>query len=298
MIYFRCVRLAALACVIFVAAIGCGQDHPIARAARGEPRIISLAPSVTETLFALGAGAEVVGVSQYCDFPPEVRRLPRVGSFITPNIEAIAALRPTLVIGLSTSSDLREIGALTAMGIATLMADDSSIATIEQSIIVIGDHIGRATVARDLAEKLRDHLNAVAARMSREPSRSVLMVVGHQPMVAVGARNFLNELLVLAHAENIAAAAEQAWPRLSLEYIIAIRPQVILDGQMGTDPTTPDSFWGKYPSLPAVQNHRVFGYAENPTLHPGPRIGLTLDELARRIHPEAFRTESAATLAR
>ena len=298
MIYFRCVRLAALACVIFVAAIGCGQHHPIARAARGEPRIISLAPSVTETLFALGAGAEVVGVSQYCDFPPEVRRLPRVGSFITPNIEAIAALRPTLVIGLSTSSDLREIGALTAMGIATLMADDSSIATIEQSIIVIGDHIGRATVARDLAEKLRDHLNAVAARMSREPSRSVLMVVGHQPMVAVGARNFLNELLVLAHAENIAAAAEQAWPRLSLEYIIAIRPQVILDGQMGTDPTTPDSFWGKYPSLPAVQNHRVFGYSENPTLHPGPRIGLTLDELARRIHPEAFRAESAATLAR
>jgi iron complex transport system substrate-binding protein len=280
--------------VILVAVIGCGQNHPITRSVSDERRIVSLAPSVTETLFALGAGGEVVGVSQYCDFPPEVRRLPRVGSFITPNIEAIAALRPTLVIGLSTSSDLREMGALTAMGIATLMADDSSIATIEQSIIVIGDQIGRATVARDLADKLRDHLNAVAARMKREPARSVLMVVGHQPMVAVGERNFLNELLLLAHAENIAAAAEQAWPRLSLEYIIAVRPEVILDGQMGTDPTTPDSFWSKYPSIPAVQNHRVFGYSEDPTLHPGPRIGLTLDELARRIHPEAFRDESAA----
>jgi iron complex transport system substrate-binding protein len=298
MIYFRCVKLAALACVILVAAIGCGQNHPIARAASGEQRIISLAPSVTETLFALGAGAEVVGVSQYCDFPPEVRRLPRVGSFITPNVEAIAALRPTLVIGLSTASDLREMRALKAMGIGTLMADDSSLATIEQSIIAIGDKIGRATIARDRADKLRDHLNAVAARMSREPARSVLMVVGHQPMVAVGERNFLNELLVLAHAENIAAAAEQAWPRLSLEYILAVRPDVILDGQMGTDPTTPDAFWGKYPSIPAVQNHRVFGYAENPTLHPGPRIGLTLDELARRIHPEAFHADSAAAATR
>ena len=100
------------------------------------------------------------------------------------------------------------------------------------------------------------------------------MVVGHQPMVAVGRGTFLDELLTLADAANIAAASDQAWPRLSVEYIIASRPEVILDGQMGTDPSTPGSFWSKYPTIPAVQNHRVLGYPDDPTLHPGPRIGI------------------------
>jgi len=272
---------------------GCDWREKAARPAGGGHRIVSLAPSVTETLFALGAGDEVVGVSQYCDYPPSVRELPRVGSFITPNIEAIAALRPTLVVGLATASDLREIRALRAMGIATLMVDDSSVAAIEQSVVQVGDRIGRGAKARALVVALRKQIDAVRQRLRREPRRSVLMVVGHQPMVAVGRGTFLNELLSLADAANIAAASDQAWPRLSVEYIIASRPDVILDGQMGTDPSTPDSFWNKYPTIPAVKNHRVLGYPEDPTLHPGPRIGLTLDQLARLIHPAAFSGDHA-----
>jgi iron complex transport system substrate-binding protein len=257
------------------------------------PRIIPLAPSVTETLFALGLGDEVVGVSQYCDYPPVVRKLPRIGSFLSPNIEAIAGLRPTVVIGLSTSSDYREVRALKAMGIATLMVDDSSVASIEQSIIAIGAETGRSEAARQLDERLQAHLHAVAARVSKGPQRSVLMVVGHQPMVAVGRDNFLNQLLTLAHALNIAATSDQAWPRLSLEYIIARAPDVILDGQMGTDPASPSRFWSHYSSIPAVRNHRVFGYPDDPTLHPGPRIDQTLDLLAQRIYPEAYTTRDA-----
>jgi iron complex transport system substrate-binding protein len=268
---------------------GCYRGPAAMPPVAGAQRIVSLVPSVTETLFALDAGDAVVGVSQYCDYPPAVRALPQVGSFITPNIEAIAALRPTLVIGLSTSSDLREIHALNAMGIATLMADDGSVAAIEQSIIVIGDRIGRSGAARRLATGLRAHFAAVAERLKGAPRRAVLMVVGHQPMVAVGQGTYLSELLMMAGATNIAAASDQAWPRLSVEYIIASRPEVILDGQMGSDPSTPSAFWSKYPTIPAVKNHRVVGYPEDPTLHPGPRIGVTLDELARLIHPEAFR---------
>ncbi|HXR24475.1 MAG TPA: ABC transporter substrate-binding protein, partial [Candidatus Binataceae bacterium] len=97
-----------------------------------------MAPAITETLFALGAGAEVAGVSQYCNYPPEVTKLPKVGTFLTPNIEAIAGRRPTIVIGLQTSSDLREIRALKAMGYRTLMVDDNSIAGIEASIRTVG----------------------------------------------------------------------------------------------------------------------------------------------------------------
>jgi iron complex transport system substrate-binding protein len=266
--------------------IGC-RALPIATAT-GTRRIVSLAPSVTETLFAVGAGAEVVGVSQYSDYPPQARRLPRIGSYITPNIEAIVALRPTLVIGLLTSSDLREIHALQAMGIATLMVDDSSVAAIEAGIEKIGDAAGRSDAARDLLREIRLRLNGVEERLAGVQPQSVLMVVGHQPLVAVGPGTYLDELLKLAHAHNIADVSTQSWPRLSLEYIVASQPQVILDGQMGTDPRAPAHFWARYPSIPAVRERRVFGYPDDPTLHPGPRMAQTLELLARLIHPEMF----------
>jgi ABC-type Fe3+-hydroxamate transport system substrate-binding protein len=174
------------------------------------------------------------------------------------------------------------------MGIATLMVDDSSVTAIERSVVQVGDRIGRGARARQLILALRNHFDAVQHRLQNRPRRSVLMVVGHQPMVAVGRGTFLDELLTMADAENVATASDQQWPRLSVEYIIASRPEIILDGQMGTDAAVPDSFWSKYPTIPAVKNHRVVGYPDDPTLHPGPRIGLTLELLARLIHPAAF----------
>jgi iron complex transport system substrate-binding protein len=283
------VRLGAIGLVLAFVAVGCGGGIA-APARRDRPqRIVSLAPAVTETLFAIGAGAQVVGVSEYCDYPPAVRKLPRVGTFLTPNIEAIVALRPTIVIGPTTSSDLREMSALRAMGIATVtVAGDASIAEIEGSIEQVGLRVGRAEAARRLVGEIRLRMHAIEESIGGEPSRSVLMVVGHQPMVAVGRGTFLDDLIALARATNIADASSQAWPRLSLEYIMATRPDVILDGRMGSDPATPDTFWVRYPSIPAVKNHRVCGYPEDPTLHPGPRIAGTLEILARLIHPEAF----------
>jgi iron complex transport system substrate-binding protein len=254
----------------------------------GAMRIVSLAPSVTETLFALGAGPEVVGVSQYCDYPPQVRRLPKIGSFLTPNIEEIAALRPTLVVGLPNSSDLREIRALQEMDIATLMVEENSVAAIENSIAEIGDRIGRMHAARDLLAQIRARIKETEERLAGAPRPLVLMVVGHQPMVAVGRGTYLDELLALAHAHNIADKSSQAWPRLSLEYVIASRPEIILDGQMGTDPHAPAIFWANYPSIPAVRDRRVFGYPDDPTLHPGPRVPQTLELLARLLHPDVF----------
>ena len=252
-------------------------------------RIVSLAPSVTETLFALGAGPDVVGVSQYCDYPTEVRKLPRVGSFLTPNIEAIIALRPTLVIGLGLSSDQRELRALTSMGYPVLLVSDGSLDEIENSIGEVGAHIGRTREARDLAAQIRAQIAEVSERLSSASTVRALMLVGHQPVVAVGRGNFLNQLLQLARADNIAAASGQQWPQLSIEYIIAMRPQVILDGSMGNDPTSPSKFWESYQTIPAVTDHRVFGYPQDPILHPGPRVGRSLEILARMIHPEAWR---------
>jgi iron complex transport system substrate-binding protein len=285
--YRRNYRCCALLVGLFAgAALGC--DAPRIVTPRSEQRIVSLAPSVTETLFALGAGNEVVGVSQYCDYPPSVRRLPKIGTFLTPNIEEIVSLRPTLVIGLSSSSDLREIRALQSMGIAVLQVDDRSVTAIEEGIEKIGQAIGRPRAVHDLVGNIRERINAIEEKLAPVRPYRVLMVVGHQPMVAVGPGTYLDELLALAHAYNIADASMQSWPRLSLEYIIASRPEVILDGQMGTDPHAPAVFWARYHSIPAVRDQHVFGYPDNPTLHPGPRLPQTLELLARLIHPEAF----------
>jgi iron complex transport system substrate-binding protein len=261
-----------------------------ARVATCAERIVSLVPSVTETLFALGVGDQVVGVSLYDDYPPAVMKLPKVGSFLTPNLEAIAALRPTIVIGRGISSNQREIRALRALGYETLMIEDDSLPEIEQSIRTIGTRMGKAREADAIIAGIEANVSDVRTRVHPYPARRALMLVGHQPIVAVGPGTFLDDLFKIAGADNIADATTQQWPQLSIEYIVAMRPEVIIDGQMGSDPASPTQFWQAYPTIPAVKNRRVVGYPEDPTLHPGPRVGATLEMIAKLIHPEAWKT--------
>lgn len=259
-----------------------------ARADSARQRIVSLAPSVTETLYALGEGGSVVGVSQYCDYPAAAAKLPHVGSFLTPNVEAIAALRPTLIIGPGISSNQREVRALAAMGYPMMTVDDDTLDGIERSIALIGERTGKQEAAAALLASIRARIAAIVNRLASVKPRTVVMLVGHQPMVAVGPGTFLDELLHLADANNIADATTESWPRLSLEYIIAIRPDVILDGSMGDEANAPGSFWSRYQSIPAVRNHHVYGYPQDPVLHPGPRVARTLEILAALIHPNTF----------
>ena len=261
-----------------------------ARVATCAERIVSLVPSVTETLFALGVGDQVVGVSLYDDYPPAVMKLPKVGSFLTPNLEAIAALRPTIVIGRGISSNQREIRALRALGYETLMIEDDSLPEIEQSIRTIGTRMGKSREADAIIVGIEANVSDVRTRVHPYPARRALMLVGHQPIVAVGPGTFLDDLFKIAGADNIADATTQQWPQLSIEYIVAMRPEVIIDGQMGSDPASPTQFWQAYPTIPAVKNRRVVGYPEDPTLHPGPRVGATLEMIAKLIHPEAWKT--------
>jgi len=276
-------RLAAAAALCVYALALASPANAAARM-----RIVSLAPSVTETLFALGAGPDVVGVSQYCDYPPQVRDLPRVGSFLTPNLEAIIALRPTLVVGLELSSDVRQIRALNSMGYPVLLVSDDSLQQIETSIETVGARINRQREAHQLVARIKAQIAAVQNRLANVKPEPALMLVGHQPIVAVGAGTYLDEIMRIARADNIAADVGEQWPHLSMEYIIAMRPQVVLDGSMGTDPSSSSDFWGKYPAIPAVRDHRVFGYAVDPILHAGPRVGQSLEIIARMIHPEAW----------
>jgi iron complex transport system substrate-binding protein len=267
-------------------------------AAGGGQRVVSLAPSVTETLFALGVGDEVVGVSQYCNYPKAVLRLPRVGTFLSPNVEAIAALRPTLVIAPSLSANQRQLRALEAMGCPIMLVSDDSVAEIRRTIARIGARVGRKEAARQLDAVIAAQIKAVKLRLAEVAPRSIVMLIGHEPMVAVGAGTFLDELLRIAHGRNIADATGQSWPQLSVEFIIASRPQVILDGQMGEEQARSTTFWDRYPEIPAVGRHRVYGYDADLILRPGPRIGQSLEVLALRIHPEQWKARAAVGEAR
>ncbi|MHB8383880.1 MAG: ABC transporter substrate-binding protein, partial [Candidatus Binataceae bacterium] len=247
----------AVGVVMIAAIIATYRAAPaLAASPRGTQRIVSLAPSVTETLFALGAGDEVVGVSQYCDYPPAATRLPRVGSFLTPNVEAIIGLRPTLVIGLGLSSDTRELGVLAATGCGVMVVSDDSLAEIEAGIVSVGAKIDRPDAAHAMISAINSQIDSVRAKVAGTRRVRVLMLVGHEPIFAVGRRTYLDDLLTLANSENVADSSSQQWPELSIEYIIAARPDVILEGQMGSDAEAPRHYWDRYPIIPAVRNHR------------------------------------------
>lgn len=260
---------------------GLGGSHP--------QHIISLAPSVTEILFALGAGKEVVGVSSYCDYPPEATSIQRVGTFLTPNVEQIVALRPDVIIGVPTPGNEGPVRSLQRLGLKVVIVGGDTMAQLRESIDVIAQTIGRAAAGRDLLQRLDTRLAAIQTRVHDAPVRRVLMVVGQQPLVAVGSGTFPDELIRMAGGINVAGATALTWPHINIETVIAWAPEVIIDTSMGTEETPRTlEFWKQFPSLPAVRDRRVYSYRAYQLLRPGPRIAEALAALARAIHPERF----------
>ncbi len=255
-------------------------------------RIVSLAPSATETVFALGMGDKLVGVSVYCDYPPEAQRIDRVGNFLTPNIEAIVAKRPDVVIAVPSPGNQNPVEALQRLGLKVVVVEPNTIAEIEDSLVTIGRAIGREAQAHALVASIETRLAAIRARVAAAPPRKVLMVVGQTPLIAVGSGSFQDELIGMARGINLGAQAGGLWPHLSLEFVIAAAPEVIIDTTMGNEERTGAAaalqFWATFPTLPAVQQHRVYGYKEYQLLRPGPRLPEALESIAHFIQPERF----------
>jgi len=264
--------------------------HPTAAAE--VQRIISLAPSVTETVFALGLGDRVVGVSAYCDYPPEVAHIDRVGTFLSPNVEAIVAKRPDVIIAVPTPGNQTPVESLRGLGFKVIVVDPNTIAETEQSLVTIGHDLGREAEARALVAGIEERLASLRARLANAPQRKVLMVVGHTPLIAVGEGTFQSELIRMAYGINLAAAARGTWPHLSIEFVIAAAPEVIIDTSMGNEEGARASealaFWSDFPTLPAVRDRHVYGYKTYQLLRPGPRIPEAFEAIARFIHPERF----------
>lgn len=268
----------------------------LAAPAPAAERIISLAPSVTETLFALGVGDRVVGVSTYCDYPPAALKIDRVGTFLQPNLERILAKKPDLVIAVPSPGNQAPVEHLQALGLKVLVVDPERIAEILASIRSIADAVGVPQAGGELVARIERDLAAVESRLSDAARPPTLMLVGRAPLVAAGAQTYQGELLERAHGTNVAAESGQAWPHISLELVVARAPQVIIDASMGSeesaDSHAAQAFWADFPTIPAVRDGRIYGYRSYELLRPGPRVAETLATVARFIHPERFNDDS------
>lgn len=267
--------------------VACSQGAHAAQA----KRIVSLAPSVTETLFAVGAGEDVVGVSELSDFPPQARRVDRVGSYLRPNIEAVVAHRPDVVIAVPSPGNREAVESLIELGLQVVVVEEGpTLADIYASIDKIAGEAGRPEAGRELVARLRGQVDAVRRRVAPLRRVRVLMIVGENPLIAVGDQNLLDELLRSAGAENVAAALGR-WARLSVEFLVKSSPEVIIDSSMGDEASGARSFYDDL-GLEAASAGRVHTIRIDEVLRPGPRVGQGLELLARLIHPEAFAGEA------
>jgi iron complex transport system substrate-binding protein len=283
------VRTAALSllAVVATAAAVMAADAP-SPAPSPPARIVSLAPSVTETLFALGIGDRVVAVSDYCDHPPEVKRLPRVGSFNAPSVEAVLGARPDLVIGNPSPGNHENVLTMRRLGVRVEIVDPERLADLPVVTRRIAEVAGVPEAGERLVARMAREMDAVRAKVAGAPRPRTLMLVGQEPLIAVGPDSFLGELLVEAGAVN-AAPSRESWPRLGLEVVIAADPEAIIDCSMGTEAGTATlAFWTRFPSLTAVREKRVYPFRSFEALRPGPRLAVALEELARLLHPDRF----------
>lgn len=250
--------------------------------ARDPRRLISLAPSVTEILFALGLGDRVVGVTTYCDYPAEAASIEKVGDTQKPNLEKIISLKPDLVI-ISTASQLEEfVGNLERLGVPVYVNNPTNLGSLLDSIQRLGDAAGVPESAGGLVADLRSRITEVHSKVAGLPRPRVLLVLSSEPLITAGGGTFINDLIAEAGGESISADQKADYPQFSLETALARKPEVIFlqAGGPGLPKQLADS--------PAVRTGRVYQLDDNILLRPGPRIVDGLEQVARKLHPEAF----------
>jgi ABC-type hemin transport system substrate-binding protein len=246
------------------------------------PRVVTLSPSLTAILLALDARDAIVGVDDSsAQAEPLVRDLPRVGGLFNPSIEAIVALRPTLValVPGAQQRDLQE--RLAALGIEVLALPNISAGDVIDSIGRLGERVGRRDAALRRQERIRAALR-VQSHGVRESLVRTVLVLQREPLFVVGHGSFLDTMLTSAGADNLAKGFDDPYPRVSIEWLIAAAPDLILDA---ADPAAEArSHWAHWPSIPAVAKQRIVTLDRSITI-PGPYLDRSVDELDRYVNP-------------
>jgi iron complex transport system substrate-binding protein len=250
-------------------------------------RVVSLSPSTTEALAAIGATGLLVGRSRYCDYPPEVTKLPIVGGYTDPSYEAILALAPDLVTGARGPAGIGVVDRLAAQGIATYFPRTESFAGIDEMLRGLGARTGHAREADEVVKRLDADEDAVTRAVAALPKVRVLVLFGLQPIVAAGPGGFADEMVKRAGGDDVVTEGG-AYPTLGMERVLALDPDVVLDAAWGEDEgkarlSTESPGWKE---LRAVKAGRVVTLRDEVVLRPGPRIAEGLRRVAKAIHPE------------
>ena len=290
-------RLAALALALIAAG---PADALVVRDMTGREvalaappaRIVSLVPSVTETIFALGGEARLAGRTDWCDSPPAARDKPSVGGMINPSLEAIATLKPDLVIATDEGNREETAVQLRRLGIPTYLVHAHRVAEMLDMIARLGALVQRPDAVAPLVESIQARIDDVRRRVAgRRPPR-VLYVLWPEPLIVPGRASHITELIDLAGGRSITATVGESYVRLSLEAAVARAPDVIIladHSKAGTAAgrQSPEK-WQRLTSVPAIRDGRLHSIDLSILHRYGPRVAEGLELLARMLHPEAF----------
>jgi iron complex transport system substrate-binding protein len=277
--------------LVLVAACSPREEAKAPAPAVKGPRVVSLVPAVTEMLFAVGAGPQVVGVSSFDKVPAEVATRPRVGALLDPDVERILSLKPDLVVTYGSQDALHE--QLARAGIATFVYTHGGIGDTLQTLEAIGARTGHQDEGRQAAQLLRAQLTSIRMRVEGRPRPKALLVFGREPgtirnVWASGGEGFLHELLDVAGADNVFADVARENVQATSELLLTRSPEIIVELQAETRAVESPSPWLAFPGIPAVRSGRVVTLQGDRFVVPGPRLGAAAEALARAIHPEAW----------
>jgi len=251
-------------------------DHP--------HRLICLAPSITDTVYALGAGAEIAGITDYTKYPPEAKQKPSVGGVINPSLETIAQLKPDLVLAIGGLNSLDLVKAIEHLGFTVFVIQPHGIAGIYNSIESIGRAINQSTKASELVIRLRERERSVRERVAGKARPTVFFLVWPDPITTAGRGAFVTELIEIAGGKSISDDLPYEWPQMSQEAVLARQPEyMVLARESNADlAQLRRQAWWK--GLRAAQEGKVI-YADDRIEYPSPIAFDALEDLARRLHP-------------
>jgi iron complex transport system substrate-binding protein len=262
--------------------------------AKAPTRVISLAPSITEILYAIGLDDEIVGVTEFCDYPPAAQQKPKIG-YAQPNIESILSLSPDLVLAPRAFLRADLLAKLEQLKVPTFIVDPESFEEIPSRIQTVGRILNRSSAADGVATAMRQRISAIRKKMESVTRIRVLYVLNSQPLITVGPGSYIHQVINVAGGSNIASQTAVPYPHLNMEAVLKEDPEIIIFpiGKAEGIPLSEQQQWLRWTSLSAVKQGRLHQISADVLNRPGPRIVEGLEALARIIHPEAFTANTA-----
>ncbi len=254
-------------------------------------RIISLAPSITEILFALGLNEEIAAITNFCDYPEAVFRKPRIGGFVNPDIEKIVSLKPDLIIGIRDGNRTDTVDRLNDFGFSVYLVDPKGFDGVMGTIKNIGEVVGREKESERLIKDMvykRENMITLTRFLSKP---KVFFQVGDVPLITVGKGTLADDLIRLAGGRSISENEGVSYPSYSVETILAKAPEIMIITSMESkkDHTNLLKRWQNWKSIPAVKMNAIYVVDSNLVDRPTPRITEGLEALVRIIHPAVFK---------